>query len=54
MRKTNTGPMIRYQSLAMPVMVLSNSSKEKEDDVNIDTEGDSTQKQTSAENINDV
>lgn len=29
-RKTNVGPMIRYQSLSMPLMVLSNSNKEKE------------------------
>ena len=34
-RKTNTGPMIRYQSLSMPVMVLTSSSTE---DKNTDTE----------------
>ena len=28
--KRNIGPMIRYQSLSMPVMVLTNSHKEKE------------------------
>ncbi|XP_014211194.1 vacuolar protein sorting-associated protein 72 homolog [Copidosoma floridanum] len=29
-RKTNVGPIIRYQSLSMPVIVLSNSNKDKE------------------------
>ncbi|KZC08833.1 Vacuolar protein sorting-associated protein 72 like protein [Dufourea novaeangliae] len=30
-RKTQTGPMIRYQSLSMPVMVLSKVNSDKED-----------------------
>ena len=39
MRKANLTPMIRYQSLSMPVMVLSESSMEKEDE-KINVEGD--------------
>lgn len=36
-RKAQTGPMIRYQSLAMPVMVLSEVNVNKEEDkINID------------------
>ncbi|XP_003702540.1 vacuolar protein sorting-associated protein YL-1 isoform X2 [Megachile rotundata] len=36
-RKAQTGPMIRYQSLAMPVMVLSEINVNKEEDkINID------------------
>ena len=36
-RKAQTGPMIRYQSLAMPVMVLSEVNLNKEEDkINID------------------
>ncbi|OXU24976.1 hypothetical protein TSAR_010898 [Trichomalopsis sarcophagae] len=39
-RKTNVGPMIRYQSLSMPVMVLSNSHKEKASKSQTDTDAD--------------
>lgn len=36
-RKAQTGPIIRYQSLSMPVMVLSEVNCDKEDDkINID------------------
>ncbi|XP_076758005.1 vacuolar protein sorting-associated protein YL-1 [Xylocopa sonorina] len=36
-RKAQTGPMIRYQSLAMPVMILSEVNHDKDDDkINID------------------
>ncbi|XP_015603316.1 vacuolar protein sorting-associated protein 72 homolog [Cephus cinctus] len=38
-RKTQVGPMIRYQSLSMPVMLLSESPLEKEEE-KINVEGD--------------
>ena len=38
-RKSQTGPMIRYQSLAMPVMILSEVNYDKEED-KINVEGD--------------
>lgn len=31
-RKAQTGPMIRYQSLAMPIMILSEVNYNKEED----------------------
>ncbi|XP_078041339.1 vacuolar protein sorting-associated protein YL-1 isoform X1 [Augochlora pura] len=38
-RKAQTGPMIRYQSLSMPVMVLSEVNVDKEDNkINIDVD----------------
>ncbi|XP_011501892.1 PREDICTED: vacuolar protein sorting-associated protein 72 homolog [Ceratosolen solmsi marchali] len=49
-RKTNIGPMIRYQSLSMPVMVLSNSNKEKEIKINCN-KNDNEMEETSAKCI---
>lgn len=42
-RKTHSEPMIRYQSLAMPVMVLANKPKVKETPrIDVPTEGTQT------------
>lgn len=38
-RKAQTGPMIRYQSLSMPVMILSEINVDKENE-KINIEGD--------------
>jgi len=37
-RKTHIGPMIRYQSLSMPVMVLSQINEEEKINVECDDE----------------
>lgn len=40
-RKTHVGPMIRYQSLSMPVMVLSETStNDKDEKINVDCDDD--------------
>lgn len=36
MRKTHVGPMIRYQSLSMPVMVLSETHMDEDENVNVE------------------
>lgn len=38
MRKTHVGPMIRYQSLSMPVMVLSKTYEDEKINVECDDE----------------
>lgn len=53
-RKTNVGPMIRYQSLSMPVMILSNSHKEKESKLPTDTdEGKADDSESKSTETND-
>lgn len=39
-RKAQTGPMIKYQSLAMPVIVLSEINFDKDDKISIDDDDD--------------
>lgn len=39
-RKTHVGPMIRYQSLSMPVMVLSETCAEKDEKINVECDDD--------------
>ncbi|EZA60273.1 Vacuolar protein sorting-associated protein 72-like protein [Ooceraea biroi] len=43
-RKTHVGPMIRYQSLSMPVMVLSETYVDDKDDEQINVECDNEKK----------
>lgn len=51
MRKTNTGPMIRYQSMRMPVMVLSDSSRDKKtEEDKINSGGSDETKEAAAQN----
>lgn len=35
-RKTHVGPMIRYQSLSMPVMVLSETCVDEDEKINVE------------------
>lgn len=48
-RKTNVGPIIRYQSLSMPVLMLSEMQAEK-DEEKINVEGDDEKSTTNAAN----
>lgn len=50
MRKTHAGPMIRYQSLSMPIMVLSETKHTEEKDETIDVECDESNKTDKAHN----
>ncbi|XP_019695821.1 vacuolar protein sorting-associated protein 72 homolog isoform X2 [Harpegnathos saltator] len=50
-RKTHVGPMIRYQSLSMPVMVLSETIVDDKDE-RINVEGDGDKNTTTVSNTN--
>lgn len=46
-RKTHVGPMIRYQSLSMPVIILSKNTMNENEKINVECDDDKNKNTTS-------